>query len=276
MSETATAALTGDNGGAVSGAAPSAAAPEGSVWSASFDDDTQAYVGSKGWKSPTDLLQSYRNLEKFAGGSKNLLELPATGADDPAWGSVYDRLGRPQSPDGYELPEIEGGDPELTNWFKSTAHELGLSGAQAAKLYDAWNSTASEKMQAIQQAEQRESEQGMEQLQKEWGRAFESQVGAGKVAVRALGYAPEQLDAIEAKLGTAETLKLFATIGSKMGEPSFEGSERSGESGFGVTPAAARQQIADMKMDKNFMDNYISGNPDAVAKMKRLMESAYG
>jgi hypothetical protein len=275
MSETATAALTGDNGGTASGAAPSTAAPESNVWGASFDEETQAYVGAKGWQSPNDLLQSYRNLEKFAGGSKNLLELPGVDAEDSAWDQVYSRLGRPESPDGYEFPQMEGADPELTEWFKGTAHQLGLTGKQAAKLYDAWNGIAGEKMQAIQQAEQQQSAQALESLQKEWGRAFDSQISAGKQAVNALGYSAEQLDAIEAKLGTAETLKLFATIGSKMGEPSFEGSERSGESGFGITPAAARQQIADLKMDKNFMENYIAGNPDAIAKMKRLMESAY-
>lgn len=274
MSE-ATAALTGDNGGAASGAAPSAAAPDGSVWSASFDDDTQAYVGAKGWQSPKDMLQSYRNLEKFAGGSKNLLELPGADADASAWDQIYNKLGRPDSPDAYEFQQTEGADPEMDGWFRNTAHQLGLTSQQAAKLYESWNGVAGEKMAAIEQAQQRESEEQINTLKKEWGRGFDSQISSGKRAVTALGYSSEQLEAIEGKLGTAETLKLFATIGSKMGEPSFEGSERSGDSGFGITPAAARQQIADMKMDKQFMSNYISGNPDAVAKMKRLMESAY-
>jgi hypothetical protein len=29
-------------------------------------------------------------------------------------------------------------------------------------------------------------------------------------------------------------------------------------------------------MDKNFMSEYLGGNPDAVGKMKRLMEFAHG
>ena len=28
-------------------------------------------------------------------------------------------------------------------------------------------------------------------------------------------------------------------------------------------------------MDKQFMDNYLKGNPDAVSKMRRLMEQAH-
>jgi hypothetical protein len=68
-------------------------------------------------------------------------------------------------------------------------------------------------------------------------------------------------------------LKLFATLGSKMGEDNFAGDR--GEGGFGTTPAQARAQIADLKLDKGFMDKYISGDRDAVAKMSRLMEAAY-
>jgi hypothetical protein len=58
-----------------------------------------------------------------------------------------------------------------------------------------------------------------------------------------------------------------------MGEDSFAG-ERS-EGGFGTTPAAAKQQIADLKLDKEFMGKYINGDRDAVAKMTRLMEAAH-
>ena len=71
-------------------------------------------------------------------------------------------------------------------------------------------------------------------------------------------------------------LKLFAILGSKMGEDTFEGGERTGSGGFGVTPAAARQQIADLKTDKQFMEAYLSGSKEHVAKMQRLMEAANG
>ena len=60
-----------------------------------------------------------------------------------------------------------------------------------------------------------------------------------------------------------------------MGEPSFEGGERTNTTGFGLTPAAAQQQIADLRSDKQFMDAYMSGSREHVAKMQRLMEAAY-
>lgn len=274
MSE-ATAALTGDNGGTGAGAASTATPGAPAPWTEGLDPDTNAYVSNKGWQSPTDILNSYRNLEKFAGGSKNLLELPGVDADQEAYDAFYNKLGRPESPDKYGLKMPENGDPALADWFKQTAHKTGLTEKQAASLFDAWNEMAGSRSQSLQQDSIEQSEKALAELKREWGQAYESQIDAGKRAVAALGYDIESLDSIEGKLGTAEMLKLFAKIGSKMGEPGFEGGERTGTS-FGLTPASAKQQIADLKMDKNFMSEYLNGNPDAIGKMKRLMEFAHG
>jgi hypothetical protein len=272
MSEAA-AAPTGDNGSANAGAANGAGNP--SPWNAGFDEETSAYVGNKGWQSPADILSSYRNLEKFAGGSKNLLELPGVDADQTALDNFYNKLGRPESPDKYGIKMPDGGDPELAEWFKQNAHKTGLSDKQAASLFDAWNEMSASRMQAMQQSAVQSSEQEIAALQKEWGQGYEAQIDSGKRAVAALGYDAEKLNALESKMGTAEMLKLFAAVGSKMGEDSFADGNRSGNTTFGLTPAAANQQIADLKMDKNFMSEYLNGNKDAVAKMQRLMGFAH-
>jgi hypothetical protein len=276
MSDTATAALSGDNGGTDAGAtgAGSTAAP--AAWNSGFDEDTSAYVTSKGWQSPNDLLTSYRNLEKFAGGSKNLLELPGVDADPSAWDSVYNKLGRPASPDKYGLEVPEGGNPELVNWFSNTAHKLGLTDKQAKSLYTEFNGMNGAMQEQMMQQMSQQSEKALNDLKTEWGQGFDKMIDSGKRAVRALGLDEGKLSEYESKLGTGEMLKLFATLGQKMGEDSFEGGERSGSGAFGLTPALAKQQIADLKMDKSFMGEYIGGNPDAVNKMKRLMEAAHG
>lgn len=275
MSE-ATAALMGDNGGAdPQGAAPTGSPAQETSWNAGFDEDTNAFIQNKGWKSPADILSSYRNLEKFAGGSKNLLELPGADADEEALNNFYNKLGRPESPDKYGIQPPEGADNDLVEWFKSAAHKTGLSDKQATSLFDAWNTMSGERLQAMESMQREESEKAITDLKKEWGQAYNQQIDAGKRAVAALGYDENSLNALESKMGTADMLRLFATLGSKMGEDNFVSSERSGQS-FGVTPAAAKQQIADLKMDKNFMDQYLKGNPDAISKMKRLMEAVHG
>ena len=279
MSE-AIAALTGDNGGGQQAAAtPAAASPaQGAapkVWSADFDEQTAAYVQNKGWQSPTDLLTSYRNLEKFAGGSKNLLELPGADAEPDAWGPVYDKLGRPESPDKYSIQPPEGGDPELTNFYKQIAHKNGLSDKQATAIFNDWNKAVGERMANMQQQMEQQSAREVEALRQEWGQAYEQQITSGRKAVAALGLNAEQLSNYEAKLGSADMLRLFATLGSKMGEPAFEGGERGSGDGFTMTPAQAQAQVAELKANKEFMDAYLKGDKGAVGKMQRLMGAAY-
>ena len=276
MPDQSAAALLGDNGtpaAPAAGVQPSAQPSPGSVWTAAFDEDTNAYVNNKGWKEPADLLTSYRNLEKFAGGAKNLVELPPEGATPEQLDAFYTKLGRPGSPDEYGLQPPQGADPELTNWFKGTAHKLGLTAAQAKALYTEWNSMSGSMQEKLQAQQAQETEAQLKSLRGEWGQAYDQNIAAGRRAVQALGLDAARLSAYEEKLGTGEMLKLFATLGSKMGEDTFEGGRSDG--GFGVTPAQARQEIADLKMDKQFMDNYLKGNPDAVGKMRRLMEAAH-
>lgn len=268
-----TAAPAGDNGGTPAGAA-NPAGQQPASWDAGLDEDTRAYVQNKGWKDPTDILSSYRNLEKFTGGSKNIVELPGEDADEQTLNNFFNRLGRPESPDQYGFKPPEGADPDLMNWFQQTAHQAGLNKQQAAKLFDAWNEMTGSRMEQMQSQAREQSEKAINDLRREWGSAYDTQIDAGKRAVAALGYDEARLNKLEDAMGTAEMLKLFATLGSKMGEDSFEGG-RSGD-GFGITPAVAKQQVADLKMDKQFMEQYLKGDPDAVSKMKRLMEKAYG
>ena len=283
MSE-ATAALMGDNGGGNGAAAPAAApaAPAtptpgaAAPWYGAADEATAAYITNKGWDNPLKAIESYRNLEKFAGGSKSLVELPGPDAPPEKMAEFYARLGRPESPDKYGIEAPQGADPELVGWFKTAAHKHNLTDAQAKGVFADYNEMAGGKMQAMEQQSAADSEKAITDLKREWGQTFDKQIDMGKRAVAALGFNEQMLTNYEAKLGTGEMLKLFATLGTKMGEPSFEGGGRSDGSGFGTTPAQAQQQIADLKTDKQFMDGYLKGNPEHVAKMKRLMGAAYG
>lgn len=280
MSE-ATAALMGDNGAAAHAAAPAAApaAPASGAsapWYGQADEATAAYIQNKGWDNPIKAIESYRNLEKFTGGSKSLLELPGPDATPEQMDAFYGKLGRPNDPTEYGIQPPEGGDPELTDWFAKTAHSVGLNAKQAQTLFNQWNEMAGGKMQAMEAQAQQTSEQEIQSLKREWGQAYEKQIDMGKRAVAALGFDESKLSAYEAKLGTAEMLKLFSVLGSKMGEDTFDGGDRSGSAGgFGTTPAQAMQQVADLKADKEFMTAYMAGSKEHVAKMTRLMGLAY-
>lgn len=277
MSE-ATAALLGDNGGAGAGAATQTPANGATApWYGQADEATSAYITNKGWDNPMKAIESYRNLEKFAGGSKSLVELPPDDAPPEKVAEFYDRLGRPKTPQDYGIAPPEGGDKALAEWFTKTAHDHGLSAKQAKGLFDQWQAMTGSRMQEMEAAQREASEQGIASLKKEWGQQYEAQITAGRRAASSLGYDEAKLTALEAKMGTAEMLSLFATLGSKMGEPAFASNGRSGDAGgFGTSPAMAQQQLADLKLDKEFMGRYMAGDKDALAKMTRLMGLAHG
>ena len=57
---------------------------------------------------------------------------PAGSAEE--WGEVYDRLGRPDGPDGYAFEAIEGVETADDPALAALAHELGLNPEQAGQL----------------------------------------------------------------------------------------------------------------------------------------------
>lgn len=103
-------------------------------------EENRALVEAKKWGNPDDALKSYRELETHA--SKGL-HMPGENATADEWKAFYGKLGRPETPDKYELklntelvpqdfPYDENSAIEFRNW----AHEAGLNPKQAQQLHD--------------------------------------------------------------------------------------------------------------------------------------------
>ena len=251
-------------------AAPAAPAP----WFGTASEDNAAYIANKGWTNTDEMVSSYHNLEKFAGGSKNLLELPGADATPEQMANVYTALGRPDSAEAYGFEAAEGADPALDSWFREASHAAGLNETQAKQFYASYGEIVPQIMEARETAAAEQSEADLTKLKSELGAEFDVKVGQGKQVVGGLGYDEATLTAMESSLGTYQFMKLMTDLGSKMGEDNFaDGSESA--SSFGVNAAQAKQQIAELNSDAAFMDKYISGDKAALAKMTRLNEVAY-
>jgi hypothetical protein len=253
--------------------------PEGgqeqSSWYQEFPEEVRGLVETKGWKSPVDAIQSYTNLEKLMGADKagRGLVLPKEDADPSEWGQVYDRLGRPESPDGYDLPIPEGADSEFANEAKGKFHELGLTSKQAAQLTEWFNDRSMGAMSQQEEQQVQSSEAQMQELQKEWGKEFDSNIEAGRRAARQFGVQEDVLTKMENALGTKDMLKFFSNIGKGMGEDAYV--EGGGTGQFGVSPEAARVQINRLKADPAWAAKYLDGDASAKAELERLMRAGY-
>lgn len=101
-------------------------------------ESLQTLVKSKGIKNVEALGRMYAELEAFRGvPADRLLTVPEKDDDIEGWNKVWNKLGRPETPDRYDF-KLDAGDVKLDDAlmksFKEFAHGLGLSGKKAEKL----------------------------------------------------------------------------------------------------------------------------------------------
>lgn len=264
-----------DAGNPAAAGSPQAPTQPQGQWFDAFPEDVRGIVQTKGWASPVDAIQSYTNLEKFLGADKSGrgLVIPKEDATPDEWGQVYDKLGRPKSPDQYKIPAPEGAPPEFVQAAAGKFHELGLNARQAEGLAAWWNQQAETIAGAQQTQTAQAAEMEMQQLQQEWGKDFDANIEAGRRAARQFGVDEQILSKMEGALGTKGMLQFFAKIGKGMGEDSFV--DGSGGGKFGMSPEAARVRINQLKSDPTWSSKYLSGDADAKSELERLMRAGY-
>jgi hypothetical protein len=85
------------------------------------------------FESPDQVAKSYLELQKTMG---SRVKLPSEESTPEELSSFYQRLGRPEKPDGYTLPEGTEIDPQVITPIMSAAHEAGISDKAFAKLVE--------------------------------------------------------------------------------------------------------------------------------------------
>lgn len=244
------------------------------VWYSSFEHpDTKAVVAAKGWKSAEMAVQSYSNLEKLMGADKagRGIVWPKDENDKDGWNNVFQKMGRPESADKYQLTVPEGQPDTLVKYMAPVFHELGLSQGQAAGLAEKWNSFAGDYAKQAEQQDVYKSEQSYASLQKEWGPAFAERTEIANRAAELAGITQEQFMSIERVLGVDAAAKMFFTFGkaAAVSENPPKGLGGNGQS-FTLTPDEAKSHLEVLKRDGVFMKKWMSGDADARAQIDKL------
>lgn len=261
------------------GAAAEADAPQAS-WYDSAPDEVKGYIQNKGWDDPIKAVTSYQELEKFRGASEDqLLKLPKE--DNPEeWAKIYNRLGRPESPDKYEvaLPEDASIDKGRLDIYAKIAHESGITQKQFEALAKADAEYWLQTMQAEQKRIQQEQEAEYEALKKEWGSNHAEREELSRRGLRAVlpkdADKDELLNKIENAIGTAATLKLFANVGERLTREDSIHDTEGDRPTFGYTreQAAADKSslMSELKADKQRLAAYNRGLGKDYEKMQRI------
>lgn len=276
-----------DGNGSAAGGQPGAAAGAGQgaggagaseqPWYADIPEEggLRGYVQNKGFKDKAALADAYRNFEKLQGVPQDrLLKLPER-SDDPAWGDVHKRLGRPDDAKGYGL-QFDG-DPAFAERFGGAFHKAGLSKDQAKALNTEWNGYVNEMIEADKRDRETRDATEMQELKTKWGETFDGNVEAGRRAGREFGLSEDEFKQISGSLGSGKTLELFQRIGAKLGEAKpFDPSGSGGAGGFGMTPEGARARIKTLSDDRDWTAKYLNGGAAEKDEMSRLQVIASG
>ena len=198
------------------------------------------------------MAKSLVNAQSMIGADK--VAIPGKHATDEDWGEVWRKLGRPDTPDGYELvnemPEgIEQND-DMLNWFRNTAHEIGMTPTQAQKMLGKYNQFLGTQMGADEGMVEQLRETTEIELKKEYGAAFADRVSNGNAVMQEFG--AEGLTELQLADGRLlgdhpEIIKMMVNVGefinSKIGEDVLAGTKSSG----GLAPDDARAKLEEIR-----------------------------
>jgi hypothetical protein len=235
-------------------------------------------------KGVQDVLRSHVNAQRLVGADK--IVVPTGKLDnDETWNSVYNKLGRPENPDGYkfdkpQLPEGVQIDEKTEKGFMVVAHQIGLNNKQASALFGMYAKGVAEQFTKGGEAEKAALEAAETALKTEWGNKYDANITlAGKV-IDTYGGKAEEVQAFKEKFGSDPVaIRVLANIGNLIGEGNFIKGQGPA---FLDTPADAHKKAMDIMTNKQnplyeayFTKNHIRHN-EAVDEVQRLMIVAKG
>lgn len=280
MEQTATASEVGNGAASTAPVGQEATIPVS--WHADFDADTVGWLENRGiTKLPEkeaikNLTNGFRNAEKHIGTPpEKLLRLPDFAkAEKAELDAFYNKLGRPETPDAYELDIPEGQPTEFADWAKSQFHELGLNNSQAKALSAKWNEYVGQMQEKQVEQLRMKTAEDETALRRDWGAAYEKNVSMAKQAAQSFGITAEELDGMEMSMGYGGIMRMMAKLGSRMGEAEYISGNS--QNSFGpLSPQQAASRIVALRGDNEWVSKYLAGNMDARQEMESLMKQAY-
>lgn len=210
-------------------------------------------------------------------GAKGVV-LPGKEAKPEEWDAVWNQLGRPEKPDGYRkvenLPNGVRIDEAQAKRFSQVAHEIGLTDEQHARLLRFEADRVAESAQASEKAALVKAEQAVQHLRKEWGSAFEQNLGLAREAAKRFG--GEEIMADPVLGNDPRLIAMLAKAGKAIANDAFIGN---GRQSFRLSPAEARAEIDRLMLDKGFVEARTrpthAGHEAAKARWTELHKAAY-
>lgn len=232
-------------------------------WSTLPDETARRHVEAKQYANPAELALANYNLTRLQTGDPQVLALPGKDAAPEAWDAVYNRLGRPESPDKYEFQFGEGvkADDKMVEFGKKLFHAAGVSQDRAQAAANMWNEFVAEQTAATLEATKQQNDAELNALTSRWGADLDKNKAAGQRVVQALGLSADLIQRVEDSIGSAAIVELLATIGRKSDEGGLiSGGQADPNNPDTMSKEQAQAKIAALQGDAEFQKKYTDKN----------------
>ena len=244
-------------------------------WRVALSDELRADKSLENIKDISSLAKSYIHAQKLVGADK--IPVPNKHATEDDWNAVYSKLGRPETADGYKfnLPEDQKVDEEGLKVFADHAHKLGLLPNQAEGMVKFYNQMRAEELAAADSTATAGRQKAMDELQTEWGQAYNQKITAANNVVREVfpkGFMSMNLED-GTKLGDhPAVIKAFAALADKMGEDKIVQADGPNY----LTPKQIDKEIATLQQPGSaYWDKNHPNHAMAVDEVKALFEQKH-
>lgn len=224
-------------------------------WISTLPSDQKALVGIKGWKTPTDTIKGYSELEKLVGHEK--IAMPRKDKDGNYEKGEFERvmgqLGMPKTPKEYKesatfkLPEGIPENSKFTESFRDMAHKAGLLPHQYAMVMDHFISITNQGLSAQKEQSEKSYNEAAFNLKNKYGAAYEEKVHLSNRMLNSFATNKEHGEKIVKKYGNdPDLIEFMVNVSSSLSEDSIS---KHGITGELMTPQEASFKVKEIMSD---------------------------
>ena len=249
---------------------PIESAPESADWKDSIPEDIRGNPNFAKYTSMESFAKGHLNAVSMLGKTPELKVPDNTDERSDFW----NKLGRPEAPDGYEFKKHEAPDglqdyvDSRISSFRDMSHGAGLSSDQANAIYDWYMEGNAENATSVEEHRASIQKESFDALKSEWGEAYDKHINFAKATLAEFG--DEELVEYLEQTGlgnNASLLRTFSKIGQGMKGDAFLESSDTSES-----PAAIDGQVKEIMARDEYWNADSPERPALVRKVAELME----